>query len=101
MQQYAYYHEEDESTFQHVFKTNVPKPLYQRGRYMRNQRNMNQRNQRNQKGPQMQVLGKGNKREMARKCVIQLSSLLVRIFLCRIIHALMKSYRFLLLSSYY
>lgn len=64
MQQYAYYHEEDESTFQHVFKTNVPKPLYQRGRYMRNQRNM--KNQRNQKGPQMQVLGKGNKRELVR-----------------------------------
>lgn len=61
MQQYAYYHEEDESTFQHVYKTNVPKPLYQRGRYMRNQRNL--KNQRNQKGQQMQVLGKGNKRE--------------------------------------
>lgn len=70
MQQYAYYHEEDESTFQHVFKTNVPKPLYQRGRYMRNQRNM--KNQRNQKGPQMQVLGKGNKRELVRKLVFKI-----------------------------
>lgn len=52
MQQYAYYHEEDESTFQYVFKTNVPKPvLYHSGRYMRNQRNM--KNQRNQKGQQI------------------------------------------------
>ncbi|KAL7646022.1 UNVERIFIED_CONTAM: hypothetical protein RMT77_002923 [Armadillidium vulgare] len=62
MQQYAYYHEEDESTFQHVYKTNIPKPLYQRGRYMRNQRNLkNQRNNKNQN--QLQVLTKGQKRE--------------------------------------
>ncbi|ROT65131.1 Eukaryotic translation initiation factor 3 subunit D, partial [Penaeus vannamei] len=47
MQQYAYYHEEDESTFQHVFKTNVPKPLYQRGRYMRNQQKKQQQQHRN------------------------------------------------------
>ena len=61
MQQYAYYHEEDESTFQHVYKTNVPKPLYQRGRYMRNQRNM--KNQmKNKQQSQFQVLSKGQKR---------------------------------------
>ncbi|XP_076039746.1 eukaryotic translation initiation factor 3 subunit d1 isoform X2 [Oratosquilla oratoria] len=60
MQQYAYFHEEDESTFQQVYKTNVPKPLYQRGRYLRNQRNIkNPRNNKTQN--QLQVLGKGQK----------------------------------------
>jgi translation initiation factor 3 subunit D len=32
--QYAYYHEEDESTFQLVDTQKVQKPVYQRGRRM-------------------------------------------------------------------
>ena len=35
--QYAYYHEEDESTFQLVDTTKVQKPIYQRGRMKFNQ----------------------------------------------------------------
>jgi len=65
MQQYAYYHEEDESTFQQVIKSNVPKPMYQRMRFQRNQRF--QRGQRgghhgHRGGQNFQVLGKGQQR---------------------------------------
>ncbi|CAL4080611.1 unnamed protein product, partial [Meganyctiphanes norvegica] len=65
MQQYAYYHEEDESTFQQVIKSNVPKPMYQRMRFQRNQRY--QRGQRGHHGGQrggqnFQVLGRQNQR---------------------------------------
>ena len=35
--QYAYYHEEDESTFQLVDTSKVQKPIYQRGRMKFNQ----------------------------------------------------------------
>ncbi|KAG8247958.1 Eukaryotic translation initiation factor 3 subunit D [Homalodisca vitripennis] len=38
--QYAYYHEEDESTFHLVDTTRIQKPPYQRGRFRQNQRNM-------------------------------------------------------------
>uniref|UniRef100_A0A0K8TD93 Eukaryotic translation initiation factor 3 subunit p66 n=1 Tax=Lygus hesperus TaxID=30085 RepID=A0A0K8TD93_LYGHE len=38
--QYAYYHEEDESSFHLVDTTRVQKPPYQRGRFRQNNRNM-------------------------------------------------------------
>lgn len=38
--QYAYYHEEDESTFHLVDTARIQKPPYQRGRFRQNQRNM-------------------------------------------------------------
>uniref|UniRef100_A0A023FAQ3 Eukaryotic translation initiation factor 3 subunit D n=1 Tax=Triatoma infestans TaxID=30076 RepID=A0A023FAQ3_TRIIF len=38
--QYAYYHEEDESSFHLVDTTRVQKPPYQRGRFRQNQRNL-------------------------------------------------------------
>ncbi|GIX70365.1 eukaryotic translation initiation factor 3 subunit D [Caerostris extrusa] len=59
--QYAYYHEEDETTFQLVDTTRVHKPMHHRGRFRMNQ----QRNMRNrerikqaQHAAQMQVLSK-------------------------------------------
>jgi len=62
MQQYAYYHEEDESTFQQVIKSNVPKPMYQRMRFQRNQRF--QRGRGGHRGGQnMQVLGGKNQQQ--------------------------------------
>ncbi|KAF2362138.1 Eukaryotic translation initiation factor 3 subunit D [Trinorchestia longiramus] len=65
-QQYAYYHEDDENTFKQVFKANVPKPPYQRGRYMRNARMRGGRGRGMGAGrgdSHLQVLGKGNKRD--------------------------------------
>lgn len=60
--QYAYYHDEDESTFHLVDTTRVQKPPYQRGRFRANQRNMRGRGGRggSQQGV-MQALGKGLK----------------------------------------
>lgn len=60
--QYAYYHDEDESTFHLVDTTRVQKPPYQRGRFKGNQRNMRGRGGRGgvQSGG-MQALGKGLK----------------------------------------
>lgn len=60
--QYAYYHDEDESTFHLVDTTRVQKPPYQRGRFRANQRNMRGRGGRGgtQSGG-MQALGKGLK----------------------------------------
>jgi len=34
-EQYAYFHEDDDASYQQVLKVNVPKPPFQRGRYMR------------------------------------------------------------------
>ncbi|KAK9883456.1 hypothetical protein WA026_001634 [Henosepilachna vigintioctopunctata] len=61
--QYAYYHEEDESTFHLVDTTRVQKPPYQRGRFRPNQRNMRGRGGRGnlQNTGSMQSLGKGLK----------------------------------------
>ncbi|XP_074036044.1 eukaryotic translation initiation factor 3 subunit d1 [Leptinotarsa decemlineata] len=60
--QYAYYHEEDESTFHLVDTTRIQKPPYQRGRFRANQRNMRGRGGRgNAQGGGMQSLGKGMK----------------------------------------
>ncbi|KAJ8970241.1 hypothetical protein NQ317_017601 [Molorchus minor] len=60
--QYAYYHDEDESTFHLVDTTRVQKPPYQRGRFRPNQRNMRGRGGRgNMQGGGMQALGKGLK----------------------------------------
>lgn len=60
--QYAYYHDEDESTFHLVDTTRVPKPPYQRGRFRANQRNMRGRGSRsNAQSGGMQSLGKGLK----------------------------------------
>lgn len=38
--QYAYYHDEDETTFHLVDTVRVTKPAYQRGRFRGNMRNM-------------------------------------------------------------
>ncbi|XP_060521877.1 eukaryotic translation initiation factor 3 subunit D [Cylas formicarius] len=60
--QYAYYHDEDESTFHLVDTTRVQKPPYQRGRFRTNQRNMRGRGGRgNFLSGGMQALGKGFK----------------------------------------
>uniref|UniRef100_A0A8D8UCE9 Eukaryotic translation initiation factor 3 subunit D n=1 Tax=Cacopsylla melanoneura TaxID=428564 RepID=A0A8D8UCE9_9HEMI len=60
--QYAYYHEEDESTFHLVDTTRIQKPPYQRGRFQRNQRNMRGRGGgRGGAQAQFQLLGKGFK----------------------------------------
>ncbi|RZF46749.1 hypothetical protein LSTR_LSTR002612 [Laodelphax striatellus] len=59
--QYAYYHEEDESTFHLVDTTRVQKPPYQRGRFRQNQRNMRGRGGSRGGQSQFQVLGKGLK----------------------------------------
>ncbi|XP_019868085.1 eukaryotic translation initiation factor 3 subunit D [Aethina tumida] len=60
--QYAYYHDEDESTFHLVDTTRVQKPPYQRGRFRANQRNLRGRGGRgNVQGNAMQALGKGVK----------------------------------------
>nr|XP_022907415.1 eukaryotic translation initiation factor 3 subunit D-like [Onthophagus taurus] len=66
--QYAYYHDEDESTFHLVDTTRVQKPPYQRGRFRPNQRNMRGRGGRAGQQSGMQALGKGLKsRERDRK----------------------------------
>ncbi|XP_049853013.1 eukaryotic translation initiation factor 3 subunit D-like [Schistocerca gregaria] len=60
--QYAYYHEEDESTFHLVDTTRVQKPPYQRGRFRQNQRNLRGRGgARGVMQGQLQLLGKGLK----------------------------------------
>ncbi|KDR08942.1 eukaryotic translation initiation factor 3 subunit D-like [Zootermopsis nevadensis] len=60
--QYAYYHDEDESTFHLVDTTRVQKPPYQRGRFRQNQRNLRGRGgQRGSHQNQLQLLGKGLK----------------------------------------
>lgn len=59
--QYAYYHDEDESTFHLVDTTRVQKPPYQRGRFKANQRNMRGRGNRGGMQSGMQALGKGVK----------------------------------------
>ncbi|GAB6020453.1 Eukaryotic translation initiation factor 3 subunit D, variant 2 [Chamberlinius hualienensis] len=59
--QYAYYHEEDESSFQLVDTVKVQKSMYQRGRFRFNQRNMRkdqQRQRQQQQQAQLQVLSK-------------------------------------------
>uniref|UniRef100_A0A646QEF9 Eukaryotic translation initiation factor 3 subunit D n=1 Tax=Hemiscolopendra marginata TaxID=943146 RepID=A0A646QEF9_9MYRI len=60
---YAYYHDEDESTFQLVDTAKIPKPLYQRGRFRPNQRNLrrDQRQRQMQQAAQLQVLSKNAK----------------------------------------
>ncbi|KAJ1527670.1 hypothetical protein ONE63_007630 [Megalurothrips usitatus] len=66
--QYAYYHDEDESTFHLVDTARVQKPPYQRGRFLRNQRNMRGRGGARGAQNQFQMLGKGLKsRERERK----------------------------------
>lgn len=60
--QYAYYHDEDETTFHLVDTTRVQKPPYQRGRFRGNQRNLRGRGGRsNVQSGGMQALGKGVK----------------------------------------
>lgn len=67
--QYAYYHDEDESTFHLVDTTRVQKPPYQRGRFRMNQRNMRggRGGRNNTMGGGMQSLGKGIKARDAYK----------------------------------
>lgn len=60
--QYAYYHEEDESTFHLVDTTRVQKPPYQRGRFRQNMRGARNRlGQRGLNQPGFQMLNKGAK----------------------------------------
>jgi len=67
--QYAYYHEEDESTFQLVDTQRVQKPIYQRGRVKFNQNKLKkERERRAQQQANMQVLSKTQKsRELDRQ----------------------------------
>ena len=60
--QFAYYHDEDESSFQLVDTTKVQRPMYQRSKFRPNQQRLNrlrQQQQRSQGQPQGQ--GKANK----------------------------------------
>ncbi|XP_006823996.1 eukaryotic translation initiation factor 3 subunit D isoform X2 [Saccoglossus kowalevskii] len=61
--QYAYYHEEDESSFQLVDTTKIQRPLYQRNRFRMNQRNIRRdRERREQRATaSMQTLTKAQK----------------------------------------
>lgn len=60
--QYAYYHDEDESTFHLVDTTRVQKPPYQRGRFRQNNRGMRNRlGQRGMAQSNFQMLNKGSK----------------------------------------
>ncbi|XP_008554541.1 eukaryotic translation initiation factor 3 subunit D [Microplitis demolitor] len=65
--QYAYYHDEDESTFHLVDTTRVQKPPYQRGRFGKNQRNFRGRGGQRGGMNTMQQLGKLKPRERERK----------------------------------
>ncbi|XP_020277560.1 eukaryotic translation initiation factor 3 subunit D [Pseudomyrmex gracilis] len=65
--QYAYYHDEDETTFHLVDTTRVQKPPYQRGRFRHNQRNLRGRGGQRGGLSQMQQLGKLKLRERERK----------------------------------
>lgn len=56
--QYAYIHEEDDSSFQLVDTSKTHKPMYQRGRFNRLNQKLNQRQrQQKQQQQQMQVGG--------------------------------------------
>ncbi|XP_046392789.1 eukaryotic translation initiation factor 3 subunit D isoform X1 [Ischnura elegans] len=59
--QYAYYHDEDESTFHLVDTTRVQKPPYQRGRFRQMQRAMRGRQLPRHLNSQLQVLARGMK----------------------------------------
>jgi len=60
--QYAYYHEEDESSFHLVDTARVQKPIYQRGRGRFNQQKLRkERERRQQQQANMQVLSKTQK----------------------------------------
>jgi translation initiation factor 3 subunit D len=60
--QYAYYHDEDESTFHLVDTARVQKPPYQRGRFRQNMRGLRGRQQQQQRQQsQMQSLRGGMK----------------------------------------
>lgn len=59
--QYAYYHDEDETTFHLVDTTRIQKPPYQRGRYRGNMRNMRGRGMRSGLQGGMQSLNKNMK----------------------------------------
>ncbi|KAK2717136.1 eukaryotic translation initiation factor 3 subunit D-like [Artemia franciscana] len=62
--QYAYYHEDDESQFQLVDSTRIQKPIYARGRYMRNQRGFMRGMRGQQRNAfQAQPMMKGNKKQ--------------------------------------
>ncbi|XP_008554540.1 eukaryotic translation initiation factor 3 subunit D [Microplitis demolitor] len=65
--QYAYYHDEDESTFHLVDTTRVQKPPYQRGRFGKNQRNLRGRGGQRGGMNALQQLGKLKLRERERK----------------------------------
>lgn len=56
--QYAYLHDEEENSFQLVDTTRTQRPMYARGRFLRNQRMQRGRNQ-NQRNSQPVPLGKG------------------------------------------
>ncbi|KAK6195786.1 hypothetical protein SNE40_001142 [Patella caerulea] len=54
-QQYAYYHDEDESSFHLVDTAKIPKPLYQRGRRMFQQSKQRKERERKQAATQAQL----------------------------------------------
>ncbi|XP_021951551.1 eukaryotic translation initiation factor 3 subunit D [Folsomia candida] len=59
--QFAYFHDEDESSFQLVDTTKLQRPMYQRSRFRPNQRNMRMRNQNSRMQPQGMQQLKANK----------------------------------------
>jgi len=59
--QFAYFHDEDESSFHLVDTTKVQRPMYQRSRFRPNQRNMRSRNQNSRNQPQGMQQLKANK----------------------------------------
>lgn len=68
LSQYAYYHEEDESSFHLVDTARIQKPPYQRGRFRQNLRNMRGRGMRGGGGQfHFQMLGKGKMQQGLRK----------------------------------
>lgn len=58
--QYAYYHEEDDASFQLVHTTKIPKPLHQRGKLNRMNQKLNQarRQQQVQQAQQVFKIGR-------------------------------------------
>jgi len=76
-EQYSYFHEDDENTYKQVFKQNVPKPPFHRGRFMRGNRGRGGGRGRGNMGPNnrdnnMQMMGgRGGKRDPKYQKVMQ------------------------------
>jgi len=71
-EQYAYFHEDDDSQYKQVLKVNVPKPPYQRGRFMRGRgRGMRGRGQNMGNRDNMMQMGRGGKANVKYQKVMQ------------------------------